>query len=104
MNITTIIEMENREVEQMAGAKMVFVEEHIMDDVVETCVNGFHSEESGQIETEDAMQVVFEKLKDEGVVPKNVKDFSYELPSCGRIKTQDDNSEIPQKVIISYVA
>ncbi|WP_075980547.1 hypothetical protein [Bacillus massilinigeriensis] len=105
MNITTIIEMENREVEQMAGAKMVFVEEKIMEDVVETCVNGFQSEESGKtLDTEDAMQVVFEKLKNEGVIPQNVTDFSYEMPSCGRIKTNGNNSEIPQKVIISFVA
>lgn len=105
MNITTIIELENQEVEQRANAKMVFIEEEIMDDVVETCVNGFQMIDSGEdLDTEDAMQVVFEKLKNEGVIPQNVSDFSYEMPSCGRIKTEDSQNDFPQKVIISFVA
>jgi hypothetical protein len=34
-----------------------------------------------------------------------VEDFSFEMPSCGRLKTKnEDEIEVPQKVIISYMS
>lgn len=105
MNVTTIIELENREVEKMTGAKLVFTQEQIDTNIVETCVDCFKYEGSDEcIPTEDAMQAVFNTLKEEGMIPDKVEDFSYEMPSCERLK-KDVYSEqdMPQKVILSFI-
>lgn len=106
MNITTIIELENNEVENIAGAKLVFAEERIHENIVETCVECFEIEESNEkLSTEDAMQKVFEQLKQKGLIPVEVEDFSYEMPSCERLKRKIKNdSDLPQKVILSFMA
>lgn len=105
MNITTIIELENDEVEKMAGAKLVFSQEKIDENIVETCVEGFKEGDSEIIiSSEDAMQKVFGRLKKEGLIPSAVEDFSYEMPSCERLKKKTySEQDMPQKVILSYM-
>jgi hypothetical protein len=105
MNVTTIIELENREVEKMAGAKLVFTQEQIDTNIVETCVDCFKYEGSEEcLETDEAMQKVFNTLKQEGLIPGAVEDFSYEMPSCGRLrKDVYEEQDMPQKVILSFV-
>jgi hypothetical protein len=106
MNITTIIELENQEFEKMAGAKLVFAQEQIDEHIVETCVDYLQIENSNVIITpEDAMKAVFDQLKEKGVVPQKVEDFSFEMPSCGQLrrKTQSEY-DIPQKVILSFIS
>lgn len=104
MNTTTIIELENKEVEKITGAKLVFTQEQIEDNIVETCVECFKLEGLEEcLETDEAMQIVFEKLKEDGVIPEQVQDFSFQMPSCERIKKDVYNdSDMPQKVIISF--
>jgi len=104
MNITTIIELENQEVEQMAGAKMVFVQEKIDEQIIHTCVDCFSIEGSEEkIDPEDAMEKVFEKLKGEGVIPQEVTEFSFEMPSCGTIRKNNHLiAEIPQNVVLTF--
>ena len=106
MNITTIIELENKEVESIAGATLVFAQEQIEENIVQTCVECFQFEDSKEtITTEDAMQKVFNRLKEEGVIPMKIEDFSYEMPSCERFKRKEaDENNLPQKVIISYMS
>lgn len=106
MNVTTIIELENKEVERMTGAKLVFIQEQIDENIVETCVECFKFEGSNEcIDTDDAMQVVFDKLKQEGTIPENVEDFSFQMPSCERIKKEVYNeNDMPQKVIITFMS
>ena len=98
MNITTIIELENHEVESMTGAKLVFSREQLAANIIETCVECLKDEESGEcIDTETAMQTVFEELKKRGLVPEEVDDFSYEMPSCGQImKQKEEEQDLPQ--------
>ncbi|HLO12497.1 MAG TPA: hypothetical protein VK190_09805 [Pseudoneobacillus sp.] len=105
MNITTIIELENKEVEKITGAKLVFTQEHIEDNIVETCVECFKFEGSELcMDTDEAMQLVFEKLKNDGAIPEKVEDFSFQMPSCERIKKDVYNeSDMPQKVIITFI-
>lgn len=105
MNVTTIIELENREVERMSGAKLVFTQEQIDTNIVETCVDCFKYEESDEcIETDDAMQKVFNTLKQDGLIPETVEDFSYEMPSCERLKKDVYHElDMPQKVILSFI-
>lgn len=105
MNVTTIIELENREVEKMTGAKLVFTQEQIDSNIVETCVDCFKYEGSEEcIETDEAMQKVFITLKQEGLVPEAVTDFSYEMPSCARVKKDVyHEQDMPQKVILSFI-
>lgn len=105
MNITTIIELENNEVEKLAGAKLVFSQEKINKNYVETCVECLRAEDSNEvIAPEDAMTKVFNHLKEEGIIPQKVEDFSFELPSCGQLKkVSESNNDLPQKVIISFV-
>ncbi|WP_210364750.1 hypothetical protein [Bacillus sp. REN3] len=105
MNVTTIIELENREVEKMTGAKLVFTQEQIDSNIVETCVDCFKYDGSEEcIPTDEAMERVFNQLKGDGVIPESVEAFSYEMPSCERLK-KDVYSEqdMPQKVILSFV-
>jgi hypothetical protein len=105
MNITTIIELENREVEQITGAKLVFTQEQIEDNIVETCVECFKYEGSEEcIDSDEAMQVVFEYLKREGAIPEKVQDFSFQMPSCERLKKEVYNeNDMPQKVLITFM-
>ena len=64
MNITTIIELENNEVENIAGAKLVFTEEQIDENIIETCVECFKIKDTEAIlTTEEAMQRVFVQLQ-----------------------------------------
>ncbi|OCA84439.1 hypothetical protein A8F94_17215 [Bacillus sp. FJAT-27225] len=105
MNITTIIELENREVEDMARGRLVFAQEQIDENIVETCVECFETEETKEsISTEDAMQRVFEQLKETGIIPSEVEDFSFEMPSCGQVKKAGATYMIPQKVILTYMS
>ena len=105
MNITTIIELENHEVEEMAGAKLVFAQEQIDENIVETCVDYLQADDSKEIITpENAMKRVFDQLKEKGVVPQQVEDFSFEMPSCGQLKKKlQSEYDIPQRVILSFV-
>lgn len=104
MNVTTIIELENREVEKMAGAKLVFIQEQIDTNIVETCVDCFKYEGSEDcLDTDDAMEKVFNALKANGLIPEAVKDFSYEMPSCERLrKDVYEEQDMPQKVVLSF--
>ncbi|MCQ6280744.1 hypothetical protein [Bacillus sp. EB600] len=105
MNITTIIELENHEVEEMAGAKLVFAQEQIDENIVETCVDYLQANDSKKIiSPEDAMSKVFDQLKQKGVVPQQIADFSFEMPSCGQLKKKSQGEyELPQRVILSYM-
>ncbi|MED3562064.1 hypothetical protein [Bacillus xiapuensis] len=106
MNITTIIELENNEVESIAGAQLVFAQEKIDENIIETCVECFQVKNSKEkLSSEEAMQKVFEQLKNEGVIPQEVEDFSFEMPSCERIKSKTQNAkDLPQKVVLSYMS
>lgn len=107
MNITTIIELENHEVEDVAGAKLVFTQEQIGENILATCVECFKLEGSNEIlEIEDTMQKVFESLKQKGIIPKHIEDFSFEMPSCERIKRKNDYEKkgVPQKIILSFIS
>lgn len=105
MNITTIIELENSEVENIAGAKLVFMQEQIDENIIGTCVECFKMDDSEiTFTTEEGMQRVFEELQQKGVIPQTVEDFSYEMPSCERLKRKNSSvTELPQKVILSYM-
>ncbi|MBT2759484.1 hypothetical protein J7E71_26810 [Mesobacillus foraminis] len=105
MNITTIIELDNHEVEKMIGAEFVFSQQQIDKNIVETCVEGFKSKVSEEyFEAEKGMQEVFDKLKENGVIPSKIEDFSFEMPSCGNMLRKDYKAEeMPQKVILSYM-
>ncbi|SFA81186.1 MULTISPECIES: hypothetical protein [unclassified Bacillus (in: firmicutes)] len=104
MNITTIIELKNDEVEEMAGAKLVFAKEQMDDHIVETCVECFKYTSDGQcIETEVAMEKVFNHLQEKGIIPLHIKDFSFEMPSCEKVKKNSDMEDIPQNVILSFM-
>jgi hypothetical protein len=104
MNITTIIELNNQEVEQMVGARMVFVQEQITEQIIHTCVDCFSVEGSeDKIEPEHAMEKVFEQLKGDGLIPEGVTEFSFEMPACGTIKKHNKViAEIPQNVVLTF--
>lgn len=104
MHITTYIELENQEVEEITGAKMIFETEQVNEQIIQTCVEGFKLEESGEtITSEEGLQIVFDYLKVKGVIPGDVEDFSFEMPSCERLKKSDHEEDTPQNVIITYV-
>lgn len=102
MQITTYIELENQEVETIARAKMIFDTEQVNKEIVETCVEGFEIEATGEkISSEEGIQIVFDHLKKKGIVPAMVEDFSFEMPSCERLIKSEQ--ELPQNVVITFV-
>lgn len=106
MNITTIIELGNQEVEGIIGGKLIFAQEQIDDNIIETCVECIQMEDSEEkITTEDGMQRVFDQLKEKGVIPAHIDDFSFEMPSCERLKNSKKAMDnLPQKIILSYMS
>ncbi|WP_042356596.1 hypothetical protein [Bacillus rubiinfantis] len=106
MNITTIIELENQEVESIVGAKLVFAQEQIEGNIIETCVESLQLNDSNeQISTDEAMEKVFQRLQQQGIIPPNIKEFSYEMPSCERLKSKtDQEAEIPQNIILTFMS
>ncbi|MHC0036881.1 hypothetical protein [Pseudoneobacillus sp. C159] len=106
MNVTTIIELENKEVERITGAKLVFTQEQIEENIVETCVECLKKEGSEEcLDNDEAMELVFQQLKTEGTIPEHVEDYSFQMPSCERIKKDVYKEEdMPQKVIITFMS
>lgn len=104
VNILTIIEMDNSEVEQIIDASFVFVDETIYENVIQTCVDGFVSNKTNErIDTNDAMEKLFLMLKARHIIPSAVENFSYELTSCERIKSNNpEKEELPKKIAISF--
>lgn len=96
--------MDNSEVEQILDASFVFVDEIIYENVVHTCVDGFTSRRTNErLDTDDAMEQLFTMLKARHVIPSEVEDFSYELTSCERIKSNNpEKDELPKKIAISF--
>ncbi|MFF2876147.1 hypothetical protein ACFVR2_07475 [Gottfriedia sp. NPDC057991] len=85
------IELENHEVEYISHAIIVFSQEQIHENIIETCVEYFKIEGSNEIlKIEDTMQKVFDNLKQKGPIPKQVMDFSFIMPFCERIKRNND--------------
>jgi hypothetical protein len=104
MDITTIIELENKEVEKILDAKIIFEKEKVNEYIIHTCVSGFIDNVSEDIlQIDVAMEKLFMYLKEDGYVPAGLEDFSYELPSCDRIKNTAGVDDIPQKVMISFI-
>ncbi|MFD3445556.1 hypothetical protein ACFDTO_13240 [Microbacteriaceae bacterium 4G12] len=104
MNITTIIELDNKEVEKILGARMKFMEERIQDNIVNTCVEGFVDEKTNEpISNDDAVEKLFAELQNKKIISSNVEDFSCKLPSCARVKELGEDEFEPEKVVITYV-
>lgn len=104
MNITTIIELENKEVEEILGAKMKFMEEHIQDNIVNTCVEGFVDAKTNEpLSIDDAVDKLFAELQNKQIISLDVEEYSCKLPSCERVKEFGENEFKPEKVVISYM-
>ena len=103
VEVMTIIELENSEVEEILGAEFVFVEENIYENVVHTCVDGFKKKKNDEfMTTDDAIEKLFLQLKANKIIPSEIEDFSYELSSCERIISMDEKEELPKKIAISF--
>ncbi|MFS0784613.1 hypothetical protein [Bacillus sp. 1P06AnD] len=104
LNIMTIIEMDHSEVEHILDASFVFVDETVYKNVIRTCVDGFICNKTKEpIETDDAMEQLFLRLKANRIIPEAVQDFSYELTSCERIESyRDDMEHNPKTLSISF--
>jgi hypothetical protein len=104
VNILTIIELDNSEVEQILDASFVYVDETVYENVIHTCVDGFIANKTNKhLETDDAMEQLFAMLKARHIIPSTVEDFSYELTSCERIKTNNqEKNELPKKIALSF--
>lgn len=104
MYITTVISLAKEEIESFLNMKTSFnYEEH--EDSVQACVDGFVDNETTKyIGTDDAMEKLFAVLKEKGLAPEEVEDFSFEIPSCGKTKQSDDDNmeDIDVEFIISY--
>lgn|GEM_PF-3424314 len=104
MHITTYIELENQEVEEITEAKMIFATEQVNEHIIETCVEGFERSDTGEkMSSEEGIQMVFDHLKKKGIIPSGVEDFSFEMPSCERLKNSEHEEDLPQNVVITYV-
>jgi len=103
VEVMTIIELENSEVEEILDAEFVFVEENVYENVVHTCVEGFKTKKNDEFMTaDDAIEKLFLKLKVNKIIPNEIEDFSYELYSCERLIGLDATDELPKKIAISF--
>ena len=103
LKITTKIELENSEVEQLLDVSFIYGEETIWENVIQTCVEGLKSNKTNEfLNTEEAMEQLFAILKANYIVPAEIDEFSYEMYTCERIKNYDSNIEMPKKLIITY--
>lgn len=104
VNILTIIELDNSEVEKILDASIVFQEEIVFENVTSTCVEGFKCNKTNELlDSDHAMEKVFLMLKANHYIPSQVQDFSYELSSCERIKSNTpEKEELPKMVSISF--
>ena len=90
MKITTKIQLENEEVEQLLNVSFVYAEETICENIVQTCVEGLRSNKTNEIlDTEEAMEQLFVLLKANYIIPGAVNEFSYEMFTCERIKNSN---------------
>lgn len=104
MNIMTIIELDNEEIEKLIDASLILVDETVYENLVHACVEGFICNKTNQhIDIDDAMERVFLMLKANRVIPSDVTDFSYEVYSCERIKhSNPDKEQLPNTISISF--
>jgi len=103
LKITTKIELENSEVEQLLDVSFVYGEETIWENVIQTCVEGLKSNKTNEfLNTEEAMEQLFAILKANYIIPVEIDEFSYEMYTCERIKNYESNIEMPKKLIITY--
>ena len=104
MEVITIIELDNAEVEEILDAEFIFVEDNIYENVVHTCVDGFKEKKSGEFITiDDAFEKLFLILKANNLIPNEIEDFSYELSSCERLIRMDaKEDELPKKIAVSF--
>ncbi|MGM9923566.1 MAG: hypothetical protein ACI35R_04885 [Bacillus sp. (in: firmicutes)] len=104
MNILTIIELDNSEVEEILDASFVFEEEALYENIVSTCVAGFQCRKTNKLlDSDEAMEQLFLRLKARHYIPEAIQDFSYELSSCERIRSNTQESDTwPKMVSISF--
>lgn len=103
MLITTVISLAKEEIESFLNMKTSFNYEEY-EGTISACVDGFIDNETEKyVGTDDAMELLLKVLKDKALVPKEVEDFSFEIPSCGVTKQSDDDIEdIAVEFVISY--
>lgn len=104
MLITTVISLAKDEIESFLNMKTSFNYEEYEGNI-QACVDGFIDNESTKyIGTDDAMERLFSVLKEKGLTPEDVEDFSFEIPSCGVTKHSDDDNieDIDVEFIISF--
>ena len=104
MNITSILEMSHSEVENILDASFIYVDEIVCENVIQTCVDGFTLNNSKEnLETDEGMERLFLMLKARNIIPTTVKEFSYEISSCERIKDYNaDTQVIPKLAILTF--
>ncbi len=104
MNVMTIIELDYEEVEHLLDASLILVDEIVYENIVHNCVEGFLCKRTNQpIALDDAMERTFLMLKANGIIPKDVQDFSYEVYSSERIKQNDpEKEELPKTITVSF--
>ena len=104
MKITTKIELENAEVEELLDVTVVYGDETIGEHVVQTCVEGLKCNKTNEdLSIEEAMEKLVAILRANYIIPSEVHEFSYELFTCERFKNYDSHVEIPKNLIITYV-
>lgn len=103
MKITTKIELENSEVEELLDVTFVYAEETVCENVVHMCVEGLKCNKTNEfISTEDVMEQLFAILRANYIIPVEIDEFSYELFTCERIKNYGTCKDIPKQLIITY--
>ncbi|MBD3108783.1 hypothetical protein IEO70_10425 [Bacillus sp. AGMB 02131] len=104
MKITTKVELENTEVEELLDVTVVYGDETIGENVVQTCVEGLKCNKTGAyLSVEDAMEKLFAILRANYIIPSEAHEFSYELFTCERFKSYESHADIPKNLVITYV-
>lgn len=105
MNIVTIIELENTEVEELLNLETSFDEFKIEDFGIETCIDYYVNKETQEkLDPDTAVEQLFEKLKEKEIIPNYISHYSFEIPGCEKLKNKNGEftEEPSHKVILSY--
>ncbi|RSK27240.1 hypothetical protein EJF36_10305 [Bacillus sp. HMF5848] len=105
MECTTVINLEREEIEQLLNVTTNFNYEEYDNDIVEACVESFVCNETlNKIDTDDVMEMLLSTLQKMQIVQQEICDFSYEIPSCGKVNKNHDKvlSENDIRFVIEY--
>lgn len=89
MIVTTTFEWRRQEVEDLLNVTTIFNSYDAGNGVEDVCIENYVSYIDNRIiENEELIEILFQKLKRNNLIPSDTEDYSYEMCSCGKINRE----------------